>query len=330
MFKLDLKDAYLMVPVIEQHHKYLSFQWGQRCFHFTSLPFGLSSAPWIFTKVTRPFVQYLRTRDIRMIIYLDDMLFLHQQEEKLLEARGLALDLLENLGILVNYKKSELSPTQKISFLRIHDRLGRHEGQSPTGEYRVYSEGSQDIPQHTPDISSSAGPHGGHILSHNSSSTPSSPSLSGATIPETQGTQVGGYSSIVTLSEGAQSNQEWWISNLGRMNGQPIQRNQPGLTITTDASVLSPSMGGTLPQLQNRRTLVRGREIPPHKLPQVAGSIPSSRVLLQRQRRYHCSTQDGQFICDNLQQPPWGYKVDSFMSSSEGAIGMVSAGRYSW
>ena len=52
-----------------------------------------------------------------MVVYLDDMLFLHQQEEKLLEARGLALDLLESLGFLVNYKKSELSPVQKITFL---------------------------------------------------------------------------------------------------------------------------------------------------------------------------------------------------------------------
>ena len=65
-------------------------------------------------------------------------------------------------------------PNAEDQLPRIHDRLGRYEGQSPTGEDRVYSEGSQDVPQHTPDISSSAGPHGGRILSHNSSSTPSS------------------------------------------------------------------------------------------------------------------------------------------------------------
>lgn len=41
-------------------------------------------------------------------LYLDDMLFLHQQKKELVETRGLALDHLENLGFLIYYKKSEL------------------------------------------------------------------------------------------------------------------------------------------------------------------------------------------------------------------------------
>ena len=117
MFKLDLKDTYFMVLVAEEHQKFLSFQWKKKCFNFTCLPFGLSAAPWTFTKVTRPVIQFLRARGVRMVVYLDAMLFLQQEEEGLLEIRGVVLDLFENLGFLVNYKKSELSPVQKINFL---------------------------------------------------------------------------------------------------------------------------------------------------------------------------------------------------------------------
>ena len=38
--KLDLKDAYLTVPVFEAH-----------LFEFVSIPFRLSSATWVFTKL---------------------------------------------------------------------------------------------------------------------------------------------------------------------------------------------------------------------------------------------------------------------------------------
>lgn len=52
-----------------------------------------------------------------------------------------------------------------------------------------------------------------------------------------QALQSGGYSSLVTLSEGAKNDLEWWISNLDKMNGQPIHQDLPALIITTDASL---------------------------------------------------------------------------------------------
>ena len=49
--KLDLKDAYLTVPVFEAHFKFLQFEWGSDLFEFVSIPFRLSSATWVFTKL---------------------------------------------------------------------------------------------------------------------------------------------------------------------------------------------------------------------------------------------------------------------------------------
>lgn len=62
MATLDLEDAYLLVPIFEGHRKFLRFQWRNKTYEFTALPFGLSTAPYIFTKILRPVFAYPRKR----------------------------------------------------------------------------------------------------------------------------------------------------------------------------------------------------------------------------------------------------------------------------
>ena len=42
MGKLDLKDAYLSVPIAKEHQKFLKFTWKGQPYQFESLPFGLA------------------------------------------------------------------------------------------------------------------------------------------------------------------------------------------------------------------------------------------------------------------------------------------------
>ena len=44
--KEDLKVAYFTIPV-QQGYQYLWFLYEEKCYQFTCLPFGLSSAPWV-------------------------------------------------------------------------------------------------------------------------------------------------------------------------------------------------------------------------------------------------------------------------------------------
>jgi len=114
---LDLKDAYLHVPIAPPHRKFLKFIFRGRTYQFTVLPFGLSSAPRIFTKLTRVVVLHCRALGLRLLVYLDDSLLLAQPRDLVLQHRDLLLALLLDLGFVVNFEKSELAPTQDFTFV---------------------------------------------------------------------------------------------------------------------------------------------------------------------------------------------------------------------
>ena len=106
-----------MVPMAEEDRQYLRFQWKEKVYQFNCLPFGLSSAPWVFTKTTRPVVATLRELGLRVIIYIDDILIIANTESLLRDHIMGVVYLLENLGFVLNYPKSQLIPTQEIEFL---------------------------------------------------------------------------------------------------------------------------------------------------------------------------------------------------------------------
>ena len=60
--KLDLQDAYLHVPVDSSFQKFLSFTFRGKLFQFRALPFGLSSAPYVFSRMVDYAVQLLRKK----------------------------------------------------------------------------------------------------------------------------------------------------------------------------------------------------------------------------------------------------------------------------
>ena len=117
MVKLDLKDAYLQIPIHPSHQHLLTFLWEGKGYRFTCLPFSLSSAPRVFTKLMKPVVGFLRQVGCRLIIYLDDLLVVHQDKLQLQQIIPLICKFFECLGLLVNHKKSILDPFQQMEFL---------------------------------------------------------------------------------------------------------------------------------------------------------------------------------------------------------------------
>ena len=60
MCKLDLKNAYLSIPIQQSFRKFPMFSWQGKLYEYTALPFGLSAAPRVFTKVLKPVLATLR------------------------------------------------------------------------------------------------------------------------------------------------------------------------------------------------------------------------------------------------------------------------------
>ena len=114
---VDLKDAYFHIPLNRRSRRFLRFGWKKKLYQFLVLPFGLSTAPFVFTMVTKPIVAFLRSRGIRVLFYLDDILVIGKTKEECEKNLKVVLDLLQSLGFLINWKKSNLVPSQRFLFL---------------------------------------------------------------------------------------------------------------------------------------------------------------------------------------------------------------------
>ena len=56
MIFIGIKDAYLFVPVARSDRQFLRFRWKEMLYEFQCLPFGLSSAPRVFTRLLKPII----------------------------------------------------------------------------------------------------------------------------------------------------------------------------------------------------------------------------------------------------------------------------------
>ncbi len=114
---IDLKDAYFHVSILPRHRPFLRFAFEGRAYQYKVLPFGLSLSPRVFTKVVEAALVPLREQGVCILKYLDDWLILAQSRRQLSAHRDLVLKHLSLLGLRVNWEKSKLVPTQRISFL---------------------------------------------------------------------------------------------------------------------------------------------------------------------------------------------------------------------
>lgn len=117
MSKLDLKDAYLLIPIRKQDRRYLRFYFQDMVFQYNCLCFGINFAPMLFTKLIKPIMYVLRSKGHLSVVYLDDFLLLGHSYKDCLENVKETITILESLGFLINYNKSFLEPQQKCSYL---------------------------------------------------------------------------------------------------------------------------------------------------------------------------------------------------------------------
>ncbi|KAG1371925.1 hypothetical protein G6F61_011496 [Rhizopus arrhizus] len=114
---IDLSDAFLHIPVDPTSRRYLRFHWKGQSYQFCTTPFGLSLVPWLFTKITRPILEWARSLNIRISAYLDDWIIVADSPEQSIHHTNVVLQKLRCLGWLGNLKKSILTPCQTLEHL---------------------------------------------------------------------------------------------------------------------------------------------------------------------------------------------------------------------
>ena len=108
---IDLSDAYLHIPIHPNSRKYLRFCYKSQVFQFASLPFGLATAPQVFTMIVKEVKLMALSRGLGVHQYLDDWLIRTQSQEEAQVNTQAVVDLTQSLGWLINQEKSELKPT---------------------------------------------------------------------------------------------------------------------------------------------------------------------------------------------------------------------------
>ena len=138
-FTFDITQGYHHVDVHPDFYEYLGFHWhfeGEvRYFVFVVLPFGLTSAPFVFTKIVRCLVKFWRGQGIKICVYIDDGLGVENSSVLARKHSKIVERSLLKSGFLANKTKSIWEPTQTISWLGISTDL--HQGVMYITEKRV-------------------------------------------------------------------------------------------------------------------------------------------------------------------------------------------------
>lgn len=122
VFSFDLKSGYHHVDIFPDHREYLAFSWEfvpghARFFQFTVLPFGLSSAPYIFTKLLKPLETHWRAQGIPIAIFFDDGVGAGPSLQVAKLNSSLVRSDLSRCGFEINQEKSNWEPSRAFSWI---------------------------------------------------------------------------------------------------------------------------------------------------------------------------------------------------------------------
>jgi hypothetical protein len=112
MFTWDAKDGYWHVDLHEDMWQYMCFEWEGQILYFAVMPFGLAPACWVFTKMMRVSINFMRMQGLKVLAYIDDGLAAAQPKAEAIRLRDLAIKTLLGCGWLINWAKSDLNLSQ--------------------------------------------------------------------------------------------------------------------------------------------------------------------------------------------------------------------------
>ena len=232
----DISSAYHHIEMEESATPFLGFEWEGAFYCFDVLPFGLSSAPWLFTTVMGHCARFLRYTGVDLICYLDDIIFGADSARGALQSAQFMLRTLRQFGWLIH-------PTKCVGVSEAVQTF------TALGTLVDLATQTYSVPAATVD----------RILSGLTALTTGGPSVGVRSLARTKGliastwvatgvaTRVrtremdrviasrahaagssrrerrASWAGVVTLTTACLEELRWWIANLRRVNGCPIR-----------------------------------------------------------------------------------------------------------
>ena len=237
MASIDWKDAYYSIPVALNDRKLLRFKWNQKIYEFTALPNGLSSAPRVFTKITKVLFSELRKNGHQNTSYLDDCLLVGESCQECQNNVAETVRISEEAGFVIHPEKSVLFPTQNITYLGfVIDSVEMRVTLTPERGEKLKFAVQQSL---APEM----------ITIHQLAQLVG---LMVASFPGVEHAQLfyrrcdnlktkllklhkGEFKTEIRLTPECREDLTWWLSNIAS-SYSPIERKAPRVTVTSDAS----------------------------------------------------------------------------------------------
>ena len=103
----DIIDAFPHLAANRDQQNLLQFMWKDK-----TMPQGLASAPYEFTRLCRKIAGFLHRQGVYCIFYIDDVVVIGSSFQRCSDSLSLVVRTLQNCGFLINVKKSLLIPAQ--------------------------------------------------------------------------------------------------------------------------------------------------------------------------------------------------------------------------
>ena len=234
---IDLSDAYFHIPIHPSARKYLRFYLDGQVWQFRALPFGLSSAPFLFTWMVRVLRKTLRTHGIQFHTYLDDWILHHTDRAKLERQVDLTVKLASIMGFRINLKKSNLVPAQNFQYLGMEFSLDRHMVFPPLDKCHTL----QALIQPIMTTGSATAAKWGTLIGKMTFLSTLIPRgrLHLRPLQHNLKTQWNfnwrNRHQVIRLSKDAFKTLKWWVTLKNLRQGTPLQTSPPTLQLFTDA-----------------------------------------------------------------------------------------------
>jgi hypothetical protein len=250
---VDISAAYHHLEMHPGSIPFLGFEWKGAFYCFVVLPFGLSTAPWLFTTVMGHCANFLRSSTgpgIGLLRYLDDLIFAASTAREALRSAMVLLGTLRKFGWLIHPRKCQgvSEALQSFTALGTLVNLATQTYSIPTATVDRILHALGNLATGPPEVPVRQVARVKGLLSATWLSTGIATRIRTRALSSVVDSRPGqggmskrecrrSWAALVPLTSAARDEIRWWQQNLCTINGLPI-RPRP-FDKTVDSSIFS-------------------------------------------------------------------------------------------